>query len=212
MIQGTPEWHLARRGRITASRFREVVLGTPGQWFKMLSVIRAEAAMSEADFLACVGGSGASTRWGHTMEARARARYEFENDVRVEQVGLVVHPDNALIACSPDFLEDDDGGGEIKAPWREDEHRANVVHGYNAEKYQWQVHGSLWITQRARWAVISYDPRDKTGDGYDCRRVERDQSVIDTLAPRVLRFAEHLRNGTNPDIFNPRTDAVPQLF
>ena len=50
---------------------------------------------------------------GQSMEVEARDAYEFTHDVTVKRGGFITD-DNGHYGCSPDFLVDEDGCGEIK--------------------------------------------------------------------------------------------------
>ena len=54
--------------------------------------------------------------WGLAQEWRARAAYEVDHSVEVEQAGFVLHPHMPFFGCSPDGLVRDDGMIEIKCP------------------------------------------------------------------------------------------------
>jgi len=214
VIQGDATWHLARRGRVTASRFREVVTGSPLQWVRRLSVLRAEAAMDDEAYLYMVGHESdrGPRGWGHAFERKARALYEIQTDRIVHETGVLVHPDDDLVSCSPDGLVGDDGGIEIKCAYDEAKAAANAIHGFDSEEYGYQVQGCLWITRRSWWDCLAYDPRQPVASSLAVHRVGRNEPMISRIAQRVTAFTAHLRAGTDPSIYNPKTDAVPNLF
>lgn len=150
--------------------------------------------------------------WGHAFEDKARALYQFSTDRVVHEVGVIVHPFDSFVGCSPDGLVGDDGGIEIKCPYNDEVAAAGLVHGFDFAEYGYQVQGSLWITGRDWWDCAVFDPRAPIASCLSIVRAFRDDAVIALIAEKVTAFAAHLRNGTNPSIYDPRTDDVPRLF
>lgn len=217
-IQGTTEWHASRQGKITASRFNEVVNGGPARWMSLLADIR-EDAERPADELREQRGNIAM-EWGTTHEATARMWYELETANDVEEVGFIDLPMRACVGRwprglaqfaahqyvggSPDGLVGTDGMIEIKCPY------TSGGQYFPMHLYRAQVQGLLWITGRQWCDYVEYDPR-LTLPGYT-ERIERDEGYITTLASRVLIFAHYLADNTNPVVEDFRTGPVPELF
>jgi hypothetical protein len=97
--------------------------------------------------------------WGMVHEDEARIAFEFETGLEVQQVGFIEYDD--WIGASPDGLIGDDSGLEIKCP-NSDTHLRNLHEGFG-EDYFYQVQGALWISRRATWHLMSFDPRFKEG-------------------------------------------------
>ena len=119
IIQGTEEWHALRLGKITASRIADV-----------LATIKTGEAASRADYrmqLVCERLNGKHEESytnqymanGIELEPNARAWYEVERNLFVNQVAFIQHPMLSFAGASPDgVVEDEDELGliEIKCP------------------------------------------------------------------------------------------------
>lgn len=156
--QNTPQWVEARLGIPTASRFDKII--TP----------KTLALSKSADMLICeliaekvLGQFQDSDQsdWmnrGSNLEDIAADDYAFRHDVDLERVGFVT-TDDGLIGCSPDrFIVGANAGLEIKNP------SAHVHISYLLnpdsllDKYRCQVLGSLWVTGRDYWDLLSFHP------------------------------------------------------
>lgn len=132
-----------------------------------------------------------ATDWGHEHEPSARAYYSFTENLIVEEVGFVQHPDKPLFGCSPDGLVGDDGGLEIKCPYNTSKHLQNILISRVPDEYSWQIQGSLWITKRKWWDFVSFDPRLITeGLHYHRVRVEPDAEMQEALSQRAEQFEQ----------------------
>jgi putative phage-type endonuclease len=93
--QHTPEWHTARRGRITASLAGACLGLSPfTSRAKAYRLIRGEEIEEENEHM----------RRGQLLEPVAREMYERRHGVKVEEAGLVIHPQLPWCAASPDGL------------------------------------------------------------------------------------------------------------
>ena len=109
--QRTPEWHQARRGKVTASKFRQILLGGEQAWQSYMKELDEGAPQFTSE----------PTEWGNKYESSARARFELKYQ-RVQTVGVITHPDYPMIGASPDFLVGNDAGSEIKCPFNPENH------------------------------------------------------------------------------------------
>lgn len=194
--QGSQEWHEARAGVITASRFTE-------------ARARLKSGPSKGDFtkaghdyafaLAVERISGQpldeggfepwEARRGHELEPEARSLHEFEAGVTVERAGFVVS-DCGRFGASADGLIGEDGGAEYKcfiSPAKVRE----IVLSRDVSPYLDQVQGGLWITERAWWDFCLYCPAlAPVGRGLTWFRVERDEAYIADLVADLRVFDE----------------------
>jgi hypothetical protein len=190
--QGTEEWHADRAGCITASRMGDLIW-TPGEVYKSgakkgqpkpapkarttyIDQIVAEILTGQPKEQA----SAKSLDYGHEMEPEAIAAYECKTGHLVEQVGFLRHPDHDFIGASPDFLVDNDGGGEIKCPMSIVVHAATLREGLPPEHIE-QIQGGLWVTGRLYWDFISYNPKFPDHLKLYVQRVHRDNEFIARL-------------------------------
>src|SRR5690606_19252020 len=116
VMQGTQEWEMARLGIPTASQADRIL--TPSR-LQPAAAAREYLHQLLAEWL--IGypiewsASSQYMQRGTDLEAEARAAYELEMGVDVQQVGLCV-TDDSMIGGSPDGLVGDVGGVEIKCP------------------------------------------------------------------------------------------------
>jgi hypothetical protein len=216
--QGTAEWFEARKGIPTASEFSTVMAeGKEGllpaaiidamvksgcsaeQLAAAVKAARARGAspsQARLKYLRTLAGeiirgtpeeegfSSPAMERGKIMEAEARDLYAFARGVEPVQVGFV-RSGNA--GASPDSLIGDDGGLEIKTALAHIQIERLQKDELPSE-HKAQVHGNLWITERAWWDFVSYSP----GLPPLIVRVERDEAYIAKIAAAVDAFNSEL--------------------
>lgn len=186
--QGSEQWHKARLGIATASRFKDII--TPAKGDKsasykgyMYELIAEKLTKGKEDFF--------KSEWmerGNEIEPLARASYEFIHEVEVKQVGIMLN-DEGTIGASPDGLIGDAGGLEIKCP------KPSTVVKYMLDgglplEYKPQVMGSLWISGREWWDFLAFHP---SMDFYQIR-VYRDEDYIKKMNQHITDFVDELQN------------------
>lgn len=190
MEQGSEEWFKARLGIPTASNFDQIVTtqgkaSTQSKGY-MLKLI-AETLTGQATGMQ-------KTEWmerGNELEAEARKLFEFENDVEVEQVGIVYKDNRKQSACSPDGLVFKNDfpvvGVEIKCP-APHTHVGYLLDNKLPTKYIMQVQGSMWVTGLDEWVFMSYHP--------DIApliiTVKRDESIMESLDKYIPKFVSDM--------------------
>lgn len=190
MEQGSLEWFAARAGKITASRIGDVMAKGKGN---AESVTRAKyRAQIVAERLTGVsqedGYETEAMRRGTEQEPFARAAYEADRSVLVDQVAFVVHPQIANAGCSPDGLIGADGGCEIKCP-NTSTHIRWIIAGEVPAEHQKQMYWCMAVTGAKWWDFVSFDSRVPDDDlRLFVRRLPRDQSVIDAMEEAVREF------------------------
>jgi putative phage-type endonuclease len=152
--QGSQEWLQARVGRLTASRFNDVLAKPETAAYRgyLLQIVteRLTGQPQESGFI-----NDAMT-WGSETEPLARHAYQIETGDVVTECGLVLLDD--WIAGSPDGLLSDDGVVEFKCP-KSTTHVDWIDAGKLPARHRAQVQGLLLITGR-QWAhFVTYDPR-----------------------------------------------------
>lgn len=166
--QMSDEWFHLRAGKATASRFSSIVtdafkLRTSVGVRKLAGELAAERVVGGVLSMAWDGDGRAAGR-GVGLEDLARNWYQFHKGVRVRQVGFIETADGRA-GCSPDGLVDDDpegpGGLEIKNPMTR-AHAFNLL-GLEGVASPGQVQGSLWVTGRKWWDVISWTLEPRLG-------------------------------------------------
>lgn len=189
-VQGGEEWHAARMGKVTGSRVAAAT--SDGRSKGAVSATR-EALMAE---IICERRTGkrkdgfksAAMERGTELEPEARVNYEFQCDVEVVTVGLVMHPTILLAGASPDGLVGTDGLVQFKCP-EAHTHLATLegkpIGGAYIKQMQWE----MACTGRHWCDFVSYCP-DWVGCDTHIIRVKRDPSVIVELERGVRAFLD----------------------
>jgi putative phage-type endonuclease len=191
--QGSEEWRELRAGRVTASRYADVMTegrgGGPSLTAEryMLDLISERLMERPVEAI-----SAKQLEWGNKHEDKARSAYCLLTGRQVDQVGFVIHPKHPRVGCSPDSLVDGDGMLEIKCPYSPAIHLGNVLKNQVPKEYVAQVQGGLWVTGRQWCDFVSYHPYMPRG--VDCMivRVERDEEFIQRLESKIEAFLEEM--------------------
>lgn len=181
--QGTDEWHEARLGRATASRFSDIMAGSKYAAYKnyLAELVIERLTETRSDFY-----TSPAMEWGTQTEPLARLHYQLKSGELVEECGIFLH--NELEAgASPDGLIGYAGVLEIKCP-NTATHLETLRKQAVPKKYYWQVMGQLWLTGRDWADFVSYDPRLPENAAYFCTRLRRDDEAIAKLAEEVQTF------------------------
>lgn len=187
--QGSDEWHLARCGIVTASRFSDVLAKGEGKTrAKYMNELAAEIIRGTPEPDAY---SNPHMERGKAQEDEARRLYAFMADAEPMPVGFIR---NGRKGASPDSLIGDAGGLEIKTALGHIQ-IDRLKRGTLPSEHVAQVQGSLWVTEREFWDFVSYSP----GLPLLRVRVERDDEYINRLAEAV-------------DAFNTELDALVALI
>lgn len=187
MDQGGLEWAASRVGKITASRMCDVLAfskrdGKPLQAREnYLCELVTEILTGEALSI----GTSAPLQWGRDCEPAARAAYEARHGCIVDECGFLLHGALAYVGASPDGLCGADGGIEIKCPYNSMIHLRTVMHGM-PEDHRPQVQAAMWVTERAYWDFVSYDPRMPPHLRLYVQRVPRDDAYLQVMHTQCL--------------------------
>lgn len=176
--QGSAEWKDARCGKLTASRFGDVITTTK----KGESAARRH--YREEIVCEILTGQPApepyvsrEMQWGKDQEPFARAAYELKYGIFVETCGFVVHPENSRFGCSPDGFVGEDGLIQIKCP-NTTTHLAWMLEGQVPLEHAPQMLAELACTGRNWCDFVSYDPRLPEHLQLFIRRMHRNQEHI----------------------------------
>lgn len=185
--QRTEEWFAKRCGKFTGSRFVDVMAKSKrdGKPLKAYSDLVWDLVVERMTGQAQDGVDSFAMRHGRDVEPYARQEYELVTGLAVEQIDFVQHPEYSFVGCSPDGLIGDDGGLEMKCPKDSAIHLQRFLDGMGDEFIP-QVQGCLWVTGRAWWDWVSYDPRMPESHRLLRLRIERDDKYIKTLEESVL--------------------------
>jgi hypothetical protein len=203
--QRTDEWHAARAGKVTASRFKDVLAlnkptaaqakaGEPGnpsaERTRYLWQIVTERLTGQPVQMP----DAAPLRWGRENEDAARVAYQFTTSARITETGFIAHP-KLPIGASPDGLvsdESDPDGAfgliEIKCPWNSQVHLETWLNGM-PEDHQAQIQGQMWLTGR-EWAdFVSFDPRMPADLQLYVQRIKGDPEFQSRLEREIIGFS-----------------------
>lgn len=180
--QGSAEWHMARLGIPTASRFADILAKGEGKMrARYLRDLAGEIYTGEPD---AEGYTNVHMERGKAWEDDARQHYAFTHDVEPLQVGFIR---NGRAGASPDSLIGEDGGLEIKTALRHIQIE-RLQRGGLPPEHKAQVQGCMFITGREWWDFMSYAPNLPPL----IVRVPRDGAYITQLAAAVDAFNEEL--------------------
>ena len=187
--QGTEEWHKARCGVITASKFRDAIETTAkGLPTSKSTLYAAQVALERISGAPCdeIFNSWQMKR-GTELEPIARMEYEAKTGNFATESGVVL-TDDRLFGYSTDGEIGDDGIIEIKClasaigvleMWRDND----------MSDYMHQMQGGMWITGRRYCDFVMYAPQlQSIGKQLFHRRVERDDNFIDEMVEKLARF------------------------
>lgn len=186
--QGSVDWKKDRAGKFTASRFCDVLARNKKTkeplkaYYDLLWDVVTERITNEP----IESASSYSMQWGKDVEPFAREAYELHTGNVVVETGFFTHPQYDFIGASPDGLIGVDGGLEMKCPKSPRVHLERFLSGV-PEEYVPQIQGCMWVTGRAWWDFMSYDPRMPESHRILIVRVHRDNEFIATLEAEVLK-------------------------
>ena len=183
--QGSEEWFEARLGKVTTSKFADVLSKGVTRNAYMLRLAAERLTLITQDTY-----SNAIMERGIEIEPEAREYYEALNRCDVEVIGFVELDD--WVGASPDGLVGDEGQIEIKCP-NTTTHISTILSGKLPAKYKAQVQGQLMITNRNWCDFVSFDPR-MNNNPFFCVRVKRDEKYIAILKEAVKQFVNELKD------------------
>ena len=195
--QRSDEWHQLRIGRCTGTRFKELMTGKPPTVETLARKIAAEKITGKsADQPFKISGA---MEQGVEREAEARACFETDNLVKVDEVGFIEKDD--LFGVSPDGITDDNRGFEVKCPLPGTHigYLMDIQSLYKA--YKWQVLSALWVSGFDSWFLCSYCPEfdvERRLLVYNVALSDKDRGLIDekteALRARVGEILEAVGN------------------
>lgn len=194
--QGSQEWLELRVGKVTASKFKDVMTNGKGGNLSVTAksyMIKLVCEILRGEPMPFFEND--SMRWGTETEPQARAMYELKNDVDVKEVAFVEL--NDFVGVSPDGLVGDNGLLEIKCPNTETQIKRFLDGVGLPKEYEAQVQGQLWVTGREWCDFVSFDPRIDVEASYIQTRVYRDKEYIEALEKKVMAFVEEMKKTIN---------------
>lgn len=186
--QGSPEWHAARCGKVTASRVCDIVRkAKSGGISASRQTYLGELVAERLSGTIAEGFKSKAMEWGNETEAKAVTFYGFMQNVEPVRVGIVLHPSIDMAAASPDRLVGDKGLLELKCP-NTSTHIATLRGADIEPDYVKQMQWQMACTGREWCDFVSFDPRLPAHLQMVCRRVPRDGVLIVQLETEVRKF------------------------
>lgn len=140
----------------------------------------AEVATGQA----AENGSFKQTQWGHEHEASAREIFAFHVGVPIVQIPFLYGDATMRYGCSPDGLNDERSGTEIKCPWTTKVFLDFLLNGEIKSEYLDQVQFSMFVTGMPFWHFANFDPRMRK-NGFHAVTIERDEAKMATFKDAV---------------------------
>lgn len=193
--QGTPEWFAQRLGKATASRIKDIVAKTKTGYSTSRDKYLTQLLLERLTGTVAESYSDAAMAWGNDTEPFARAAYEAQKGVMVDQVAFINHPTIEMAGASPDGLVGDDGLVEIKCPMSHT-HLESLLGGID-DQYKVQVQWQMACTGRKWTDLCSFDPRFPAELQLVIKRFKRDDAFIATLEEEVIKFLKELDDKLN---------------
>lgn len=190
VVQGTPEWLAARAGNVTASKIADVMAKPRGKSDEAATRRNYKAQLVAERLTGQPQENGyvsQEMKDGTEREPLARAAYEIERDVMVEQVGLVMHPTIPNYGASPDGLIGGYLGMEIKCP-KMATHIEWLLAGVVPAEHQLQMLSGMDCCERDEWEFVSYCPSMPQPLQLFIRRLHRDDQRIAAIRDAVEQF------------------------
>ena len=192
MDQRTDDWFLARLGKVTASKVKDVMAKGRGsapsatrQNYMMQLLCERLTGRREEGF------TSAAMQRGNDLEPVARSAYEIDRDVMTVETGLIQPPKIDGFGASPDGLVGERGMLEIKCP-NTATHVFTMQSGRHDPQYEWQMFAQLACADRDWVDFVSFDDRMPGELQYFCARLERDERRIREMETEVKLFLEEL--------------------
>ncbi|MBX4336480.1 lambda exonuclease family protein [Bartonella raoultii] len=186
-LQGTDEWHQARRGVITASLFEMVMARKKqGQKTAKYQSVMMKLAGERITGKIVEEGTTLAMRRGTELEPTARKLYGTHMQTEPQYIGFVL-ADDRMKGFSPDAFIETNGLLEIKTK------KPEILIPYFYQKsfpqeHKAQCQGGLWIAQREWVDLMLYWPNMPPL----IKRAYRDEAYIRQLENEISRFNEAL--------------------
>lgn len=191
MEQRTEAWHLARLGKLTASRIADATAKTKSGWGASRANLMADLVCERLTGVPAERFVNGAMQYGIDTEPEARSAYEFELGVTVEQIGFLDHPSIGMSGASPDGMVGAEGLVEIKCP-QSAAHIDTLLTKAVPEKYVKQMQWQMACTGRKWCDFATYDARMPQELQLWILRVPRDDKMIADLEKEARLFLAEL--------------------
>lgn len=179
--QHSEAWHDIRTGRVTGTRFKNLMSKeSTASYQDLITDIACEIITGRAEETY----TNAIMERGLETEPEARKEYEIILGTEIKQVGFIIpDEDNKYhnwVGISPDGLTEDNGLIEIKCPLMRT-HLEYIEANKLPAEYRYQVQGQLFVTRLDYCDFISY----VEGMKLFCTRVYPDTELFSGFEKRL---------------------------
>ena len=187
VLQGTPEWFEQRRGKVTASRIADLMAKTKSGYSTSRQNYLMQLLCERLTGKVEEGYKSTAMQRGNDLEAEARNWYQLETDESVEEASFIDHPKINFAGASPDGLVGAEGLIEIKCP-NTATHIETLRKKEPIDRYYKQMQWQMAVTGRKWCDFVSFDNRLPDNLAYFCKRIPRDDAVIQEIEQEVQAF------------------------
>lgn len=191
--QRSDEWHQARLQCVTASQVNKVLAKGNG------ATRKSYMDQLIAQILTKCPSSTWTTpeiQWGIDNEDDARARYEQETGIFVEETGFHLHPSIERFGASPDGLANGEGLVEIKCP-NSTTFIKFLESGSISKGYRDQMTCQLSCTERKWCDFVMFDPRMPYELQIKIVRFQPTKEEIEEMETEVKKFTSEMEERLN---------------
>lgn len=189
--QGTYEWLMARIGKVSGSKVKNIMgargLGKSAETYALELIgeeLTGEPTQVPTNF---------AMEWGTEHEPEAREIYETAKGVEVLEVGGI---ESGRVWFSPDGLVSDDGIIEIKCP-QPKQYLKILMSDQVLPDYVDQLDFGMMVTGCKYCDFIAYQPQFPDDKSFKVIRYLRDEKRIEHMKERILEFYELVDNIKN---------------
>lgn len=130
--------------------------------------------------------------WGKENEDNARAYFEFETGLKVDEVAFIYRDDVKRFGISPDgLISGKKIGLELKCPFTTKVFVEFATCDKIKKEYIEQCQYSMWVTGYDAWYFANYDPRLKNKKLHHVL-MERDQTYMDKYDKAKVDFIKDM--------------------
>ena len=157
--QGTPEWHVARSGRFTASEFGMFVMRKDAKAIKAFenNILTKLGEMIDGEDRP-PNYEDYYMKRGKLLESSALAAYENHTGNITEKVGLAIHESLPLGFSADAMVNERAFGLELKCPCAKVQ-ILRIKEAVLPDEYACQVHGSMFLADAPHWDFFSWHPK-----------------------------------------------------
>ena len=190
--QRTPEWYEKRRGKVTASKIKVIVLRQKNGSFYASREAYKNQIICEI-LTGSVAQSFTTPAMQHGIDTEDMAFDDYAKTIwsEVTKADFVEHPTIRRSGASPDGYVGSDGLIEIKCP-NSTTHIETLRRGTYDDEYLPQMQWQMACTGRQWCDFVSYDPRLPEDYRLFVDRVQRDDLWISQANEMVVQFLKEV--------------------